>query len=84
MNKGLFRPAVVPVEAGKVEIARITALGLGLRQGRVLENLAVELRASGKTAKDVELRTGEFTVPTAGRKWDVDLWVGGVESAAWC
>ena len=31
-----------------------------------------------------ELRTGVFTVPTEGRKWDVDLWVQGVESAAGC
>ena len=47
-NKELFSPAVVPVVAGKVEIWRITLLGLELGLGLVLENRAVELRASGK------------------------------------
>jgi hypothetical protein len=27
-----------------------------------------------------ELGTAVFTVPTAAREWDVDLWVAGVES----
>ena len=48
LNKELFSPAVVPVVAGKVEIWRITLLGLELGLGLVLENRAVELRASGK------------------------------------
>ena len=30
------------------------------------------------------MRTGRFTVPTVERKWDVELWVGGVESGVWC
>ena len=48
-KKELSGSAVVPVVAGKVEMWRITAWGLGLRMGRVLENATVELRASGKT-----------------------------------
>jgi len=51
-NKELFSPAVVPVVAGKVEIRRITLRDAGLRWVRVLENLAVELRASGKVGNE--------------------------------
>jgi hypothetical protein len=31
-----------------------------------------------------ELGTAVFTVPTGGRKWDVELWVAGVESSTRC
>jgi hypothetical protein len=47
-KKELLSPAVVPVVAGKVEMWRETATGARLRVGWVLENLSVELRASGK------------------------------------
>ena len=48
MNKELFSSAVVAVADGKVEIGREITIDAGLRWGWFLENLAVELRGSGK------------------------------------
>ena len=48
MNKELFSSAVVVVADGKVEIGREITIDAGLRWGWFLENLAVELRGSGK------------------------------------
>jgi hypothetical protein len=47
-KKGLLEPVVVPVQVGKVEIERETAMDAGNKTGWDLENLAVELRGSGK------------------------------------
>ena len=48
MYKKIFKPAVVTVARGKVEIERETLIDAGLRWGWFLENFAVELRGSGK------------------------------------
>lgn len=66
-----------------MEIAAKALRRLRLGRGRVLENRAVELRASGEEDFGREFGTVVFTLSTGRRIWVVDSGVLGVDLWVW-